>query len=305
MCIFESIPHVKLSSKALSIVQDFAKLIAHFRTKTESSNAYETTMYIAKKCGIIDHLKEDGSIEGLSRLENINALLDGIQEFVEDDELVAGETNLDKSLAKYLQNIALITDADQDKTSTDVVTLMSAHAAKGLEFKSVFVVGLEENLFPSYLSLSDPNQLDEERRLFYVSITRAEEFLTLTYANSRYQYGQMRFNDPSRFLEEIPPENIDNFIPIKQSSGFGEPKVLSNFKPIGMAKKMPRVNVADFIASDPSEIRSGMKVLHLKFGEGKVLNIDDRQVATIHFEQVPDNPDKRIMLQYAKLQILV
>jgi len=143
-------------------------------------------------------------MEGMARLENINALLDGIQEFTEDDVLDPGETIIDKSLSKYLQNIALITDQDEDKGNVDVVTLMSVHAAKGLEYRSVFVVGLQENLFPSYMSLADPNQLDEERRLFYVAITRAEEYLTLTYANSRYQYGQMRFNDASRFLEEKP-----------------------------------------------------------------------------------------------------
>ena len=302
--IFESIPMVDMSKRAKTILTDFMRLIANFRIKAEKANAYETALYISKKCGIVDLLKSDGSMEGMARLENINALLDGIQEYVEDDELEPGEEIADKSLPKYLQNIALITDMDEDKGNTEVVTLMSVHAAKGLEFKSIFVVGLEENLFPSFMSLSDPNQLDEERRLFYVAITRAAEFLTLTYANSRYQYGQMRFNDPSRFLEEIPPENVDSIVPIKAKAEFGAPKILSGLKPLKAAKPMPKVNVANFIPNDPKDIKEGMKVLHMKFGTGEVLSIDERNVATIHFSEVPDNAHKRIMLQYAKLQIL-
>jgi len=302
--IFESIPMVQMSKRAQTVLTDFMRLIANFRIKAEKADAYQTALYISKKCGITDLLKSDGSMEGMARLENINALLDGIQEFVEDDELEPGEEIADKTLAKYLQNIALITDMDQDKDNTDVVTLMSVHAAKGLEFRSIFVVGLEENLFPSFMSLSDPNQIDEERRLFYVAITRAAEHLTLTYANSRYQYGQVRYNDPSRFLEEIPPENIDSIVPIKAKAEFGAPKVLSGLKPIRAAKPMPKVNVANFIPNDPSEIKEGMNVLHMKFGSGKVLSIDERNVATIHFSEVPDNAKKRIMLQYAKLQIL-
>ena len=302
--IFESIPMVQMSKRAQTVLTDFMRLIANFRIKAEKADAYQTALYISKKSGITDLLKGDGSMEGMARLENINALLDGMQEFVEDDELEPGEEIADKTLAKYLQNIALITDMDEDKGNTDVVTLMSVHAAKGLEFKSIFVVGLEENLFPSFMSLSDPNQIDEERRLFYVAITRAAEHLTLTYANSRYQYGQMRFNDPSRFLEEIPPENIDSIVPIKAKAEFGSPKVLSGLKPIRAAKPMPKVNVANFIPNDPSEIKEGMNVLHMKFGSGKVLSIDERNVAAIHFSELPDNAEKRIMLQYAKLQIL-
>ena len=302
--IFESIPLVQMTAKAKSTLVDFMGLIANFRMKNEKANAYETAMYISKKSGIVELLKSDGSMEGMSRIENINALLDGIQEFVEDDELQPGEEINDKSLAKYLQNIALITDFDVDKDNTDVITLMSVHAAKGLEFKSIFVVGMEENLFPSFMALSDPNQLDEERRLFYVAITRAAEHLTLTYANSRYQYGQMRFNDPSRFLEEIPPENVDSIVPIKPKATFGEPKVLGNFKPVAPKKAMPKIDVSNFVPDDANKIKEGMKVMHMKFGEGKVLSVDERNVATIHFDQVPENPEKRIMLQYAKLQIL-
>jgi len=303
--LWESIPHVSVSKKATSQLAEFAAMIATFRKKmAEGTNAYDLATLISKKSGLISLLKSDNTMEGLGRLENLNALLDGIKEFVENDELVGDENILDKSLTSYLQSIALITDMDEDKDSTDVVTLMSTHAAKGLEYKSVFVVGLEENLFPSYMSLSSPDQIDEERRLFYVAITRAELYLTLTYANSRYQYGQMRFNDPSRFLEEIPPENIDSVIPIKQKPSFGEPRILGKLKPIGQVKTIKNIDLDSFVVANPGDIQEGMKVMHLKFGEGVVKDIDDRRVATIEFDKLIENPKKRIMLQYAKLQIL-
>jgi DNA helicase-2/ATP-dependent DNA helicase PcrA len=194
---------------------------------------------------------------------------------------------------------------DEDKGNTDVVTLMSVHAAKGLEYKSVFVVGMEENLFPSFMALSTPNQIDEERRLFYVAITRAKDLLTVTYANSRYHFGQMRFNDPSRFIEELPPENVDSIIPIKAKPEFGEPRVLGGIKPrLKQRNVLPKIDVSGFVVAAPNEIKEGMKVLHMKFGEGKVVSIDERQVASIHFTQLVENAEKRIMLQYAKLQIL-
>ena len=302
--IFESIPHVDLRGKAKTSLMEFMQLIANFRMKAEKSNAYETATYIAKKSGIVDLLKSDGSMEGMARIDNINSLLDGIQEFVDDDVLDGDQSEGDKSLAEYLQNIALITDADEQHDNNDVVSLMSVHAAKGLEYRSIFVVGLEENLFPSYLSLYDPNQLDEERRLFYVAITRAEEFLTLTYANSRYQYGQVRYNDPSRFLEEVPAENVDSIIPLKSKPSFGTPKVLGNFKTLQSKSQLPKIDVTDFVPNDPTEIEEGMTVMHMKFGSGKVLKIDERNVATIYFEDIFDNPEKRIMLKFAKLQIL-
>ena len=156
------------------------------------------------------------------------------------------------------------------------------------------------------MSLSSADQIDEERRLFYVALTRAKKYLNLSYANSRYQYGQMRFNDPSRFIEELPKECMESTIPIRSKSSFGEPKVLGNFKPL--RKRMEEANAMDpknFKPSPSEEIEIDMRVMHLKFGEGKVLNIDERRVATIRFHDVIDNPEKRIMLQYAKLQILV
>jgi DNA helicase II / ATP-dependent DNA helicase PcrA len=295
---------IDFNQRAKKGMVEFVQLIKAFKAKAASSDAYATAQYIAKHSGIIDHLKADKSVEGLSRIENIDSLLDGIKEFVEDDELeVNEEVTTDKSLTTYLQTISLMTDADQGEENPDTVSLMSIHAAKGLEFKSVFVTGLEENLFPSYQSMSDPNLIDEERRLFYVAITRAEELLTLSFANARYQHGDMRFNDPSRFLEEISEKNIDNIITTTVKPTFGEPKILGAFKPKQLGGP-PKVDVEGFKPSDPKDIRAGQKVLHLKFGEGDVKSVDERMVASILFPQVDPVNEKRIMLNFAKLQIL-
>lgn len=305
MSMWEVLTNIQLNVRAKKSLGDFIELIRAFKNKAAKANAYETADYIARNSGIIALLKEDKSPEGLGRLENITSLLDGIQEFVQDDELEAGEVaSTDRSLSAFLQTISLMTDADEKVEDHDFVTLMSVHSAKGLEFRSVFVVGLEENLFPSYLSLSEGSQVDEERRLFYVAITRAEEFLCLTYANSRYQYGQVRYNDPSRFLEEISNNNLDSVITITKKPEFPEPKILGNFKKPGLKAPSTVVRQEDFTAADPSSIKPGMTVVHLKFGRGKVQSVDERMVATILFDDVTDSPDKRIMLQFAKLHIV-
>ena len=316
MSIMEVLTQVDFNARSKKSIGAFMQIIRKCAYKTKELNAYDAALFIARTSGLIAHLKVDTTIEGMNKLENVNSLLDGIKDFVEDDTLEEGEdaTVQDRSIAGYLQNISLMTDADQDDGEQDTVTLMSVHAAKGLEYKSVFVVGLEENLFPSYMSMSSPEQIDEERRLFYVAITRAEAHLTLSYANSRYQYGQMRFNDASRFLEEVPESSIDAISSIKRNSGgfsdgdstsgLGTPKLLGNFKKISRAPKSLAIDPKDFKPSPSDAIKEGMKILHMKFGEGLVQSIDDRFVATIVFDQLLDNSEKRIMLQFAKLQIL-
>lgn len=312
MSMWESIPHVHISTRANKLMLEFALLIKSFQEKAKKMNAYELAMHIAKQSGILPLLKEDDSMEGVGRVDNLSALMDGIQEFINDDVIQDGEEiDRDKSIASYLQSIALITDFDTDETSNDYVTLMSTHSAKGLEFKSVFVVGLEENLFPSFLAMQDPTQIDEERRLFYVAITRAEQFLSLSFANSRYQYGQMRFNEPSRFLDEISPENLDSTLTLKNDDylheGFGQPKLLGNFKKLAAkTEAVLAIDPSEFKASAPHLIEAGMRVMHMKFGNGNVIKIDgerDNRIATIHFNQL-SNPEKKIVLRFAKLQIL-
>ena len=304
--LFEFVQTHQLSGRSGKLIQEFVDLIESFQKKAKNSNAYDTATFIARKSGIWDLLKADTSIEGIGRLENLTALLDGIQEFIEDDVLEEGEEIQSKSLANYLQNIALLTDMDKELVDLDYVTLMSTHAAKGLEFRSIFIVGMEENLFPSFMSMSSPDQIDEERRLFYVALTRAKEILTITHCNSRYQFGQMRFNDPSRFLDEIPDGLLENSRAIKASSSFGQPKLLGNFKNLEPKTAAPSIAMENFKASPSSAIEQDMNVLHMKFGQGKVLSIEgsrENRVATILFPGI-SNPEKRIMLRFAKLMIL-
>ncbi len=304
--IWDCLTTIQFNGRTKQKLHAFVNLIMAMQNQAKKENAYDAGFYIARHSGIIDHLKADNSIEGRSRLENVTALLDAIKEFVEDDELEENEVApTDKSMATFLQTISLMTDQDQDQDTVDTVTLMSVHAAKGLEYKSVFVVGMEENLFPSFMSLSAPDQIDEERRLFYVAITRAEEYLTLSYANSRYQFGNMRFNDPSRFLEELPESYLDNTVLSKAKSGLGKPKVLGNFSR-NVKPKAPVIDIdpASFAPTPMNKIKVGDQVLHMKFGKGEVLSIDERYVASIRFHQLGTAGEKRIMLQYAKLQVL-
>jgi DNA helicase-2/ATP-dependent DNA helicase PcrA len=288
-------------------VTEFLRMVQQFRQKAQQADAYEVALHIARTSGIHDLLKNDTSIEGATRLENLNALLDGIKEFTENDEVGEENMPLDKSLSSYLQTIALLTDADEDKQVRDYISLMTIHTAKGLEFSAVFVAGLEENLFPSYLSNGSMQEMEEERRLFYVAITRAKQFLTLSYASSRYQYGQIRVNDPSRFLDEIDQSNLETAFENKSAARqqLPEPRLIPMAKP-RLTESPVRINPSTFKPSPGIAIEVGMQVLHLKFGKGKVTRIDgarDNRVATIFFDEI-DEPERRIMLRFAKLEIV-
>ena len=203
---------------------------------------------------------------------------------------------------------ALVTDADNADPNADVVTLMSVHSAKGLEYKSVIVAGLEENLFPSFMSMDTPEGLDEERRLFYVAITRAEQFLALTYSSSRYRYGQMKYSEPSRFLEEIVTQHLDGATVAMAKKEVEKARITGNFtRPNAKQGPIISINPADFKPSPSENMEIGMNVLHMKFGEGKIIGLDgakDNKVATIHFKDITDQPERKIMLKFAKLQIL-
>jgi DNA helicase-2/ATP-dependent DNA helicase PcrA len=288
-------------------VTEFLRLIQQFRQKAQQAHAYDAALHIARTSGIHDLLKSDTSLEGTTRLENLNALLDGIKEFTENDEVGEENLPLDKSLSSYLQTIALLTDADEDKQVREYISLMTIHTAKGLEFSAVFVAGLEENLFPSYLSNGSKEEMEEERRLFYVAITRAKRYLTLSYASSRYQYGQIRVNDPSRFLEEIDQGNLETAFENKSAARqqLPEPRLIPMAKP-RLTESVVRINPSTFKPSPSIAIEVGMQVLHLKFGKGKVTRIDgarDNRVATIFFDEI-DDPERRIMLRFAKLEIV-
>ena len=310
-----------INDRARKALGSFRTLVEKWHQRLGKDDAFSLSSDILRQSGLLDMLKSDNSPEGISRLENVMSVLDAISEFAAGDNnaaVIAGEEEVvDKGLAAYLQTVTLLTDADDQKLGTDFITLMSVHSAKGLEYRSVFVTGMEEQLFPSFMSFEDPNGLDEERRLFYVAITRAKELLTLTYCQNRYRYGQIRSSEPSRFLEEINVENFDI------GGGFGSARKTDGNVPVSTGARVsgiaptrrnngPFVPVisaaaqANFAASPLEAILPGVKVLHLKFGHGEVTSVEgarDNKVAAIRFEN-DDMPERRIVLKFAKLQVL-
>jgi len=305
-----NIQHTDLPKRTQSSIQKFVGMIKIFQGRMEEHSAYDVARYVVKMTGVITDIKKEKTAEAQNRVENVTELLDGIKSFVEDDEVDEFQTNIeDKSLSSYLQNVVLLTDLDNDAEDTKRVKLMSVHSSKGLEFKSVFIVGLEENLFPSMMALRSKNArsaVDEERRLFYVAVTRAEQMLTLSYASSRYRYGNMVYNNSSRFLEEISPKLLDlssatmRSKASKRANSNRLKRYARRSKPSTRAKKME-----NFKPSPISDIVTGAKILHERFGNGKIIAVDGKgknKVATIFFEDGVG--EKRIMLKFAKIQVM-
>jgi DNA helicase-2/ATP-dependent DNA helicase PcrA len=196
--VLENIPSFLGSGRSVYAIEDFVTKIKRFGVEIQSKDAYEAAAEIAKASGLLKELYEDKTVEGLSRYENVQELLNAIKEYVDDPE------KEDKSLSAFLQEVSLLTGQDEDKDQDpDKVTLMTIHMAKGLEYKNVYIVGMEEDLFPSQLMLSSRSELEEERRLFYVAITRAQKKLYLSYALTRYRFGRLKNCEPSRFLDDI------------------------------------------------------------------------------------------------------
>lgn len=308
----------------LEAISNFVTMMHSFRVQLEKQNAYDVAVQVGKSTNIVKELFNDKTTEGLARYENIQELLNSIKEFTEtpteDGEL------LDKSLGSYLQQITLLTDADQgNEEDSDVVKLMTIHAAKGLEFPVVFTVGLEESLFPSGMSINSREELEEERRLFYVAVTRAKSRLFLTYANSRYRFGQLQQNEASRFLEEMPEQYIDRSYAggIRNSGNVGggvswggmfdkrkapaQPSTPTRTvsRPVSAGAVSSHTPSPNFTADDPSAMEPGMDVEHQKFGFGKILNLEgapNNRIATVVFPKA--GGEKKIMLNYAKLMII-
>lgn len=295
-------------------VHDFVTIIRSFKIVAEQKDAFEAASHIAKTSGLLKMLYDDKTIEGLNRYENLQELLNAIKEFVDTPD----ENRRDRSLGAFLQEIALLTDADTEKEAeVEKVTLMTIHSAKGLEFKNVYIVGLEEDLFPSQMMLSSRADLEEERRLFYVAITRAQKKLFLSYALTRYRYGRLKSCEPSRFIEEIDPSFIK--IDRKWSSGKFTGSTTTETSRVSYAKNLvsgikPRnlkplngkagyQTPQDFTPSDTSKLKQGMKVEHPKFGFGKVLLLDlegAQRKARVEFENFGE---KTLLLSFAKLKI--
>jgi len=303
---------LKINQGILTRIGNFTTMIERFRVEQKVRNAYELARDIAQSSGIMTNLNEDKTPEGISRIENIEELLNGIKEFSESGEQleIGGEGTI-RSLDKYLQDISLLTDADQDDNDPDKVSLMTIHSAKGLEFPYVFVVGMEENLFPSIQSITSRADLEEERRLFYVAITRARKQAILSYAENRYRWGNLTSCEPSRFLEEIDERYIDlPHKPAHRSSSFGggfhKPSKFTNSRlTTNTAKKsdaQPRME--HFESSPVEDIQAGMQVLHAQFGQGKVLSIEGtggNRKAVVFFAAIGQ---KNLLLKFARLKIV-
>src|SRR5579871_155992 len=315
----------------LEAIENFVLMIKSFASMLETKNAYEVAMHVGKQTNFVKELFNDKTTEGLAKYENVQELLNSIKEFTErpDEDGVLETEN--KGLGNYLQQISLLTDADEKDPNADTVKLMTIHAAKGLEFVCVFAAGLEEMLFPNAMSINTREELEEERRLFYVVITRAKKKLWITYANTRYRFGSIVQNDPSRFIEEIPEKYLDrSFAGAARSQsnnnwqagtafermnrGFGQPasdeRRTTESRPAYLPTNNRQQTVVnhvpskDFVASDTSQLQAGQKVEHQKFGFGEVTKMEGsahNPVATVKFDL---NGEKKIMLNYAKLRIV-
>lgn len=320
-------------------IDNFVIMIKSFASMLQTKNAYDVAVHVGKQTNFVKELFNDKSTEGVQRYENVQELLNSIKEWTESPDTEDGEVN-DKGLGAYLQQITLLTDADEKDPNADTVKLMSIHAAKGLEFGCVFAAGLEEMLFPNAMAINSREELEEERRLFYVVITRAKERLWISYANTRYRFGNLVQNEPSRFLDELPEQYIDrsfagggmrnqvnNRSAYDRMNGggwgsgnsakeaekrYGAPpskKASTSSTPSYIAPKQPNKPVEhvpspDFVASDVSNLQAGQRVEHQKFGFGEVVKMEGsahNPVATVKFET---NGEKKIMLNYARLRII-
>ncbi len=330
-------------SGTLESIDNFVTMIKMFQSELTKKNAYDVSILVGKSTNIVKELFNDKTTEGLARYENVQELLNSIKEFIETPMNEEDGEVGDKSLGGYLQQIVLLTDADDDKNESDVVKLMTIHAAKGLEFPVVFVGGLEETLFPNSMAINTREELEEERRLFYVAITRAKHKLWLTYANARYRFGQLQQNESSRFLEEISENHLDKsyaggamknsgnnstaFERVNRGFGGGSKTWAGKSSTVAQAEKkygeppgktttpgyvVPKPqnkNVehtpsADFLASDTSNLHAGQKVEHQKFGFGEVLKMEGAAHNPIATVKFDINGEKKIMLNYAKLRII-
>lgn len=334
--IFEVIEYIdridlKINSGTKNKLSDFVTMIKNFQVINESHDAYYLTDYVVKKTGLIQELKKDATPEGVTRLENIEELLNGIKDFTEGQKEVDGARG---GLSEFMEDVALATDMDNDKSDDDRVSLMTIHLAKGLEFPYVFCVGMEEDLFPSAMSMNSRNELEEERRLFYVALTRAEKQAYLTYAQSRYRWGKLIDCEPSRFIEEVDDRyleyltspdsnyrytgglNPDIFGEVDKSK-FRLKKPVSGTPPmhhesenknryshdIRKLRKVSNTTSSSDLNNDLN-LSEGQFIMHERFGRGKVLKIEGAgadKKAEINFDTTGV---KKLLLRFARLKVI-
>ncbi|MCK5536868.1 MAG: ATP-binding domain-containing protein, partial [Bacteroidales bacterium] len=311
---FEKIVDIKSSGRLLKPLAQFRQLVLDFVIKNQEINASEIVQIIVKDTGMLKDLYVDKSPEGISRYENLQELTNAVQEFVSDFDALEGSPILEN----YLQNVALLSDQDKKSEENDYVSLMTIHSSKGLEFKNVFLVGVEEELFPSQMSVHSAQELEEERRLFYVAVTRAEENLIISCAKSRFRWGQVSSPKPSRFINEIDAQYLDWHVGTTSKNFDKKPREFRGNKELKSKQKLPNSqrklspisNVQNtssssaFKTSTLTNLKTGDIVEHQKFGEGKVIeiNIDGNSVvAIVDFKNVGQ---KQLLLKFAKLKII-
>jgi DNA helicase-2/ATP-dependent DNA helicase PcrA len=330
--IFEILKHlnelpININAGTKTKLQNFTTMIESFKVMSQTANAFDLAEHVCKATGLIQEFKKDGTPEGINRMENIEELLNGIKDFVEGQQELADSTG---SIAEFLEDVALATDLDNEEgDDSDKVALMTIHLAKGLEFEYVFIVGLEEDLFPSAMSMNTRDELEEERRLFYVALTRAEKQAYLTYALSRYRWGKLVDSEPSRFIEEIDEQYLEivtpkeerRFNPMLSADIFGDIDTNTvRYKKPAYMKKKPKP-AEKFKLSTPKNLKKisdtksssniidtklivGDIVNHQRFGKGTVLSIEGKAAdlkAEIKFE---NGGSKKLLLRFAKLEIL-
>lgn len=319
---------LKINAGTKRRLTEFVNMIKGFQIMNKGADAFSLSEHVAKKTGILLEFKKDGTPEGIAKMENIEELLNGIKDFVEGQMELADATG---NIAEFLEDVALATDLDNDKGDDDRVALMTIHMAKGLEFPHVFIVGMEEDLFPSAMSMNTRTELEEERRLFYVALTRAEKQAYLTYTESRYRWGKLVDAEPSRFIEEIDEKYIENLTPVSNykykslidKNIFGEvdKSKLRQVKPVsGIPPSAPKPNenqlrklrklkpelaqpIANNANLDPNLVE-GAAVNHTRFGRGVILKIDgvgNDKKAEIKFDK---GDIKKLLLRFAKLEVL-
>ena len=293
-----------LGGRVASSIGEFATMIQRIASALTSKDAYEIANEIAQRSGLLKGLYEDKTVEGMGRYENVQELLNGIKEFTTNPE------HEDVRLAAFLQEIALVTSVDEAaEESTDKITLMTIHAAKGLEFAYVYVVGMEEELFPSQLMLGSRADLEEERRLFYVAITRAQQRVFLTYALSRYRFGRLKHCDPSRFLAEIDPaylqRSAQKALQATDDTAYAYRLVrnVHKKKPQQPSQPLRSQALANFQPSDTTHLGVGMQVAHPKFGQGTVTQLDTSGAARKAKIDFANFGEKTLLLSFAKLKI--
>ncbi len=319
---------LKINSGTKTKLENFVTMIKSFQILNQEADAFTLAEHVAKKSGILLEFKKDGTPEGIGRMENIEELLNGIQDFVEGQKELADAKG---DLTEFLEDVALATDLDNEKGDPNRVALMTIHLAKGLEFPYVYIVGLEEDLFPSAMSMNTRSELEEERRLFYVALTRAEKQAYLTYTQNRYRWGKLIDAEPSRFIEEVDeryledltPADTYKFKPLINTDIFGEVRKpvrdrslpdKSKLEGLGKARtselrklRKLKPNLGTPVGNGGENnlnLSEGAVVNHSRFGKGTVLKIEGKgedKKAEVRFER---GDVKKLLLRFAKLQVL-